>query len=179
MTQDSPISVLLVDDDDRFRERMARALTARGYDVRQAADTIEGLALAQQESPEWAAVDLRMPGDTGLTLIAALRALDPSTRVVLMTGYGSMATAVDAMRLGAHHVVAKPLDADALIAAFVRTHEPVLQPTVNYEPQTLAQIEWEHIQRVLSDCGQNISEASRRLGIHRRSLQRKLFKFAP
>ena len=181
MTPDlsSAISVLLVDDDDRFRERMAKALQKRGYDVRQAVDAESWLLLAQQDSPEWAVVDLRMPGDSGLTLIRDLRLLDPATRVVLLTGYGSMATAVDAMRLGAHHVLAKPVDADTLLAAFTRVHDPVLAPSAEYEPQTLAQVEWEHIQRVLSDCGQNISEAARRLGLHRRSLQRKLFKFAP
>ncbi len=178
-SRDQPISVLLVDDDDRFLDRMRRALSDRGYDVRAALSAAQAVELAQDESPEWAAVDLRMPGTNGLELTRQLRAIDASTRIIVVTGYGSIATAVDAVRLGADSMVAKPIDADELVAAFERLALPVLESDVNYEPQTLAQVEWEHIQRVMSDCNQNISEAARRLGIHRRSLQRKLWKFAP
>jgi two-component system response regulator RegA len=172
-------SVLVVDDDEAFRTRLARGLERRGFLVQQAADPQQALALARVESPEWALVDLRLGESHGLHLIRDLHALDPSTRILLVTGYGSMATAVDAMRLGASHVVAKPIDVDGIVAAMHRVTQPVLDPSVAWSPPTLDQVEWEHIQRVLSDCGQNISEAARRLGLHRRSLQRKLFKFAP
>ena len=174
-----PVSILLVDDDERFLERMSRALERRGLDVSTASTAEAAVEIAQRESPEWAAVDLRMPGTNGLQLVEQLRQLDSATRIVMVTGYGSIATAVDAVRLGADSMVAKPIDADELVAAFERLDKPVLAAEVSYEPQSLAQVEWEHIQRVVSDCNQNISEAARRLGIHRRSLQRKLWKFAP
>ena len=172
--------LLLVDDDAVLRERLARAFRERGYEVRTAGGYDEALALAKQETPEHAVVDLRMPGRSGLELLAALKELDPSTRVLVLTGYGSIATAVDAIRLGAVNYVPKPADVDDLIAAFERVDstEPG-QATRGYRAPTLARAEWEHIQRVLADCGGNISEASRRLGIHRRSLQRKLQRHAP
>jgi len=109
-----------------------------------------------------------------------LAALDPATKIVVLTGYGSIATAVDAIKLGAAHYLAKPADADDLIAAFERAQAPPLAATAtDYAAPTLARAEWEHINRVLSDCGGNISEAARRLGVHRRSLQRKLSRWAP
>lgn len=180
-TSDGPHpGLLLVDDDAVLRERLARAFRERGYEVRTAGGFDEALALARQESPEHAIVDLRMPGRSGLELVAALKELDPATRVLVLTGYGSISTAVDAIRLGAVNYVPKPADVDDLIAAFERAEaaDPN-QPTSSYRAPTLARAEWEHIQRVLSDCAGNISEASRRLGIHRRSLQRKLQRQAP
>jgi two-component system, response regulator RegA len=157
---------------------MARALRERGHEVRTAASVDEALALASAESPEYAVVDLKMPGRSGLDLVAELRALDPGTGVVVLTGYGSIATAVEAVRRGAVHYVAKPADADELLSAFTRVRGapgPVLTP----ETPSLARAEWEHIQRVLADCAGNISEAARRLGLHRKSLQRKLNKYPP
>jgi two-component system response regulator RegA len=177
---ESSPSLLLVDDDAVFRERLARAFRERGYDVRTAGNAEDALRAAHLDTPELAVVDLRMPGKSGLELVRDLVALDPSTRIVVLTGYGSIATAVDAIKLGAAHYLAKPADADDLIAAFERTGAPPLVPaTADYAAPTLARAEWEHINRVLSDCGGNISEAARRLGVHRRSLQRKLSRWAP
>ena len=173
-------SVLLVDDEEIFRERLARALRDRGYEVRTAPDGDAGIALATQDSPELAVVDLRMPGRSGLEVVQALKAIDPTTKVVVLTGYGSIATAVDAMRLGATHYLSKPADADEILAAFARGDTPVDVASARDVPApSLARAEWEHINRVLSDCQGNISEAARRLGLHRRSLQRKLQKHPP
>lgn len=172
-------SVLLVDDDEVFRLRLARALTDRGYQVRTAPDADQAAALARVESPELAVVDLRMPGRSGLELVRDLVAIDATTRVLVLTGYGSIATAVDAMRLGACHYLAKPVDADELLAAFEQASRPIGEVAEALAAPSLARAEWEHIQRVLSDCGGNISEAARRLGMHRRSLQRKLQKYPP
>lgn len=173
-------SMLLVDDDEIFRERLARALRRRGYEIREAADYDSAMASAREESPELAVIDMRMPGKSGLELLRDLKALDSTTRVVMLTGYGSIATAVEAVRLGADNYVSKPAGANDIIAAFDRAERPPLEATTEeYEAPSLARLEWEHINRVLSDCGGNISEAARRLDIHRRSLQRKLQKYPP
>jgi two-component system, response regulator RegA len=173
-------SLLLVDDDELLRERLARALRERGYEVMTAGSTEQALELARQDSPELAVVDLRMPGRSGLELVRELLSLDASTRVVVLTGYGSIATTVEAMRLGAINYLPKPADADDLLAAFARgTQEPGLAAPEPFQPPSLARAEWEHIQRVLADCGGNVSEAARKLGLHRRSLQRKLQKYPP
>ncbi len=172
-------SMLLVDDDDTFRERLARALRKRGYDVRTAPGMLDAIALARNESPEYAVVDLRVPDGSGLEILRELKAIDATTRVVMLTGYGSISTAIDAMRLGADNYVAKPADVDDILAAFERAEAPPLQPSADYKAPSLARAEWEHINRVLSDCGGNISEAARRLDVHRRSLQRKLQKYPP
>lgn len=178
--QENP-SILLVDDDEVFRRRLSRAFDERGYDTRTAASFDEAVASAREDSPELAVVDLRMPGRSGLELTQALVEIDPATRVIVLTGYGSIATAIDAIRLGAVHYLPKPADADDIIAAFARgKSHPLSPPEPTYEAApSLARAEWEHINRVLSDCGGNISEAARRLGIHRRSLQRKLQKYPP
>jgi two-component system response regulator RegA len=121
-----------------------------------------------------------MPGRSGLELLRELKRIDPATKVVVLTGFGSIATAVDAMRMGATNYVAKPADADEILAAFARGEQPVSETaTAELPVPSLARAEWEHIHRVLGDCGGNVSEAARRLGIHRRSLQRKLQKLAP
>lgn len=134
------------------------------------------MEMAREESPEFAVVDLKMPGTTGLELLKELKEIDPSTQVVILTGFGSIATAVDAMRLGAAHYVTKPADADDVVGAFTPQHK---RDTPAAETPSLARVEWEHIHRVLAESDGNISEAARRLGIHRRSLQRKLHKLAP
>jgi two-component system response regulator RegA len=172
--------MLVVDDDERFRTRLARAFEDRGYDVASADGHEEAMRIAREGSTELAVVDLRMPDKGGLEVVRDLLAIDPTTRIVVCTGYGSIATAVDAMRLGAVGYVAKPVDADEILAAFTRAETPV-DPSLasDYEPASLARAEWEHISRVLSDCGGNISEAARKLGVHRRSLQRKLQKYPP
>lgn len=176
-------SILIVDDDEVYRNRLARAFVDRGYEVRTAHDYDSAVALAQQDSPEFAVVDLKMPGRSGLELVKALAEIDPATKAVVLTGYGSIATAIDAVRLGAAYYLSKPADADDIINAFARADAPPLAPPnadgADYKAPSLARAEWEHINRVLSDAGGNISEAARRLGIHRRSLQRKLQKYPP
>lgn len=180
MTDSTRPSLLLVDDDEVFRTRMARAFVERGYEVASAHDFDSALALAKNESPELAVLDLKMPGKSGLELVKALLEIDPQTKIVVLTGYGSIATAIDAVRLGATYYLQKPADADEILAAFARGQAPPLDPPESdYRAPSLARAEWEHINRVLSDCGGNISEAARRLGIHRRSLQRKLQKYPP
>jgi len=173
-------TLLLVDDDGVLRERLARAFRDRGFEVASARNVEEALALARADPPELAVVDLKMPGRGGLELIGELRSIEPETRIVVLTGYGSVATALEAVRLGAVHYLAKPADADEILAAFSRNGgEPVGIPGGRTETPSLARAEWEHIERVLLDCGGNVSEAARRLGIHRRSLQRKLQKIPP
>ncbi|EPX61274.1 Dna binding response regulator PrrA (RegA) [Cystobacter fuscus DSM 2262] len=172
-------TLLLVDDEAVFRERLARAFRERGFEVGTAGSYEEALALATRESPEVAVVDLRMPGRGGLELVRALHALDGSTRIIVLTGYGSIATAVEAVKLGAFNYLPKPADVDDLLLAFSRGPGEAAHVTEDFQPPSLARAEWEHIQRVLSDCGGNISEAARRLGLHRRSLQRKLQKYPP
>jgi two-component system, response regulator RegA len=177
---DARPSILVVDDDDVLRGRLARALADRGLEVRTAASYDEAVAAARAESTELAVVDLKMPGPSGLEVIRALKEIDPATKVVVLTGYGSIATALDAVRLGATHYLSKPADADEVLAAFTReTEAPAASAPADLSAPSLARAEWEHVQRVLSDCDGNISEAARRLGIHRRSLQRKLQKFPP
>lgn len=166
-------SVLVVDDDDVFRSRLGRAFADRGFDVRTAPSAEEAVALARADSPEFAVVDLRMPGASGLDLVRDLHTIDPSTVVVMLTGYGSIATAVEAIRRGAIHYLSKPVDIDQILAAF---EGKIASADGGAEVPSLARIEWEHIQRVLLDCEGNISRAARLLGLHRRSLQRKLGK---
>jgi two-component system response regulator RegA len=175
-------SILLVDDDERFRSRMTRAFEERGYEAQQAEGHDDAITIAERESTEYAVVDLRMPGKSGLEVVRALHRIDPATKIVVLTGYGSIATALEAMRLGATHYLTKPADVDEVIASFDRGGAQRTQTAPSAEsetPQTpsLARVEWEHIQRVLTDCGGNITKAAEKLGIHRRSLQRKLSKF--
>lgn len=168
--------MLVVDDDETFRERLARALRDRHFEVMVASGHDEAVACAQRQSPEFAVVDLRMPDKSGLELVKALKAIDPETRVVVLTGYGSIATAVEAVRLGAAHYLTKPADAEDIISAFARAPGTADALPQDFAAPSLARAEWEHIQRVLTDCAGNISETARRLRIHRRSLQRKLQK---
>lgn len=176
-------SLLVVDDDDVLRERLVRAFRERGYDAVGVANGDDALALAAADPPELAVVDLRMPGRSGLDVVRELVTLDPATLVVVLTGYGSIATAVEAMRMGAKHYLTKPADADEILRAFSASSIPSASESGGgaSEPETpsLARTEWEHIQRVLADVNGNVSEAARRLGLHRRSLQRKLAKYPP
>jgi len=173
-------SILLVDDSDIFRERLGSAFEERGFDVSTAADAIEAMEIVKSRKVELAVIDLKMPGPSGMTLLRDLRAHDPAIKIVVLTGFGSIATAVEAMRLGAVNFVSKPADADDVLAAFM-FDDPGSDPDSpgEVEVPSLARAEWEHIQRVLADSGGNVSEAARRLGLHRRSLQRKLKKMAP
>ena len=169
--------LLLVDDDETFRERLARALTERKLEVVTADGPATALAAARRTRPAYAVVDLKMAGGSGLDVVRELVALDPTMRVVVLTGYGSIATALEAVRLGATHYLTKPADADEILAAFARASSSPPPPPDETSPPSLARVEWEHINRVLADCGGNVSQAARLLGIHRRSLQRKLSKY--
>ena len=172
--------MLVVDDNPPLRERLARALRDRGFAVDAAADYDEAMALVAKQRFDRAVIDLRMPGKSGMELLRDIKKRSASTAVLVLTGFGSIATAVDALRLGAVNFLPKPADADEILAAFVRAEEPkAAAAPVAVETPSLARAEWEHIHRVLADCEGNLSEAARRLGIHRRSLQRKLQKRAP
>ena len=176
MSNAAAAGILVVDDDDAFRERLVRALRERGFLADGVASVPEVEAAAIRLQPAFAIVDLRLPGGTGLEVVRILRRVVPGARVVVLTGYGSIATALEAIALGAANYLTKPASVDEILAA--------LQPDEDRPPGTrgaipvpsLARVEWEHIQRVLADVEGNISEAARRLGIHRRSLQRKLAK---
>jgi two-component system response regulator RegA len=172
--------LLLVDDDETFRARLARALGARGLEISTAADPAAALAEAKRAKPDYAVVDLKMPGGSGLDLVRDLAARAPGIRIVVLTGYGSIASAVEALHRGAHHYLSKPADADDIIAA-LENDDPVPAPRPPASPPTptLARAEWEHMSRILADCGGNVSEAARRLGITRRTLQLKLKKDPP
>jgi two-component system response regulator RegA len=169
--------MLVVDDDLTFRKRLVKALTARGYETCDAGTAAEGIDVARRVAPERAVVDLRMPGVSGLQLVSELVEHDPEIEVIVLTGYGSIATAVEAMRRGAVDYLQKPCDAEQIAAVFDRQPDGQAEPPESVP--SLARVEWEHIQRVLADCGGNISQAARRLRMHRRSLQRKLFKMQP
>jgi two-component system response regulator RegA len=171
MTSDSR-TLLIVEDDAALRDRLVRAMSDRGFETVGVPDHASALDAARQESPELALVDLRLPGESGLAVIRDLKALDPLTVIVVLTGYGSIATAVESIKLGAASYLTKPADADQIVAAFEGT-----PPKDEADVPSLARVEWEHIQRVLADCGGNVSKAARALRVHRRSLQRKLSKY--
>lgn len=168
-------SLLLVDDDPTFCRVLGLALGRRGFAVATAHSSAAALQQARIEPPEYAVLDLNLAGDSGLGLIPSLLALDPDTRIVVLTGYASIATAVEAIKLGALNYLAKPADADQVLAAFVTTEGDPSTP-VNMRPLSVNRLEWEHIQRVLRDNDGNISATARQLGMHRRTLQRKLAK---
>jgi len=170
--------LLLVDDDVPLCDAMRRALTRRGFDVASAHSVAEAWEHAQARIPEYAVIDLKMPGDSGLTLVPKLKSLSQSVRIVVLTGYASVVTAVEAIKLGATHYLAKPVDADQVVAAFGRAAGDAQLP-VGEQPLSVERLEWEHIQRVYELCERNVSETARRLSMHRRTLQRILAKRAP
>ncbi len=172
-------SILLVDDEDFFRQRLARAFAKRGYKVLEAADYRTALAAIEQAPPDLAVVDLKMPGKSGLEVIRDGLALAPEMQIVVLTGYGSIATATEAVRMGALYYLPKPADVNDILAAFAKSDEHEISAPAEFKAPSLARAEWEHINRVLADCGGNISAAARRLGLHRRTLQRKLQKYPP
>jgi two-component system, response regulator RegA len=167
-------SLLLVDDDLIFCEVLSRALTKRGYSVTVAHSVEEALPLATDSPPEYAVVDLKMGGASGLVLIRALHELDAATRIVVLTGYASIATAVEAIKLGATQYLSKPANADEIVAAF--GHNANTDLPLSAQPSSVSRLEWEHIQRVLQENQGNISATARALNMHRRTLQRKLGK---
>jgi two-component system response regulator RegA len=173
-------AILLVDDDHPFRERLAQAFSHRGFAVETAGDYDEAMERARANCPKRAIVDLRMPGRSGLELVRSLIDLNNEMEVLVLSGYGSIATAVDAIRLGAVNFLPKPADVDDILTAFERGKAEVqFDEDDPSSVPSLARAEWEHINRVLTECDGNVSLAARRLGIHRRSLQRKLQKPAP
>ncbi|MDR3406051.1 MAG: response regulator [Chthoniobacter sp.] len=171
--------LLVIDDDTTYRERLVRAFSARGHEARAAEDGAAGLEAARAFVPERVVLDLKMPGANGLSVLRALLAELPDLQIIILTGYGSIATALEAVRLGAVDYLTKPADADQILAAFEKPGGAIGHADDTPEVPTLDRVEWEHIQRVLTECGGNISEGARRLGLHRRTLQRKLDKFPP
>jgi len=178
-SEDLPL-VLVVDDDEVFRNRLCRALVERNWEAEGASDGEAAIEFVRERSPDLVLVDLRMPGKGGLDVVQELRAMDTSMTIVVLTGYGSIPTAISAMKKGADHYLSKPADADQILAAYDALQSvPSQAPEAPETVPTLARVEWEHMQRVITDCGGNISQAARLLGIHRRSLQRKLAKHPP
>lgn len=170
-------AILLVDDDARLRERLGRAFADRGLTALLASDHPEAIEIARTHHLDRAVVDLRMPGPHGLNVVRDLLELHPSLAVVVLTGYGSIATAVEAMRLGARDYLTKPCQPDQILAAFESEPEPEPSTELPFEVPSLARLEFEHIERILRECNGNISKTARALGMHRRTLQYKLAKF--
>jgi two-component system response regulator RegA len=170
-------SLLLVDDDGPFLRRLARAMESRGFAVEVAESVAEGVARAKGRPPKYAVVDLRLGDGNGLDVIEAIRKVREDTRVIVLTGYGNIATAVTAVKLGAVDYLSKPADADDVYAAL--TQRPGEKADVPENPMSADRVRWEHIQRVYEMCERNVSETARRLNMHRRTLQRILAKRAP
>lgn len=170
------MELLIVDDDERFRERLSKAFTDRGVQA-SLADGIKSARLKASSlyRPE-ILLDLRMPGISGLNGLLELRSLFPDSKIVVLTGYGSIATAVEALKLGAYNYLTKPIDPDSILDVFNNRAAPNPEISPAKKPLTLEQIEWEHISHVLERCQGNVSNAAKLLGMHRRSLQRKLAK---
>jgi two-component system response regulator RegA len=169
--------LLLVDDDAPLRRSLARALERRGFVVLPAEGLGEGRMLAREHRPECAVLDMRLTEGSGLELLKTLRELRPEVRIVIVTGYGNIASAVAAIKAGAVDYLAKPVDADDVVAALLRTGQGLPPPRDN--PMSADRVRWEHIQRVFEQCNRNVSETARRLNMHRRTLQRILNKRAP
>lgn len=170
-------SLLLVDDDRPFLNRLSRAMETRGFDVETAESITEGLAKVRANTPAYAVVDMRLNDGNGLDVIELIRARKPESKIIVLTGYGNIATAVNAVKLGAVDYLAKPADADEIFDALMRKPEDKAPPPEN--PMSADRVRWEHIQRVYELCDRNVSETARRLNMHRRTLQRILAKRAP
>ncbi|MDH4216478.1 MAG: response regulator transcription factor [Gallionella sp.] len=167
-------TLLLADDDSTFCKVLKQALEKRGFNVAVAHSVEQAIPLAEANPPEFAIVDLKMGGASGLALVEVLHRLDPNTRIVVLTGYASIATAVEAIKLGATQYLAKPANADEIVAAF--GHAADSDAPIKTQPAQIENLEWEHIQRVLREHDDNISATARALNMHRRTLQRKLAK---
>jgi len=170
-------TLLIVDDDRPFRERLARAMQARGFEVLMAETVREGIAIAKERSPAYAVVDLKLDDGNGLDVVETLHEVRPNTRVVVLTGFGNIATAVAAVKFGAIDYLPKPADADDIMSALLAA--PGAKPNPPENPMSADRVRWEHIQRVYELCGHNVSETARRLNMHRRTLQRILAKRSP
>jgi len=171
--------VLVVDDDDAFRGRLCRAFRDRGCEAHEVSKPEGTLDLARSVSPDLVLLDLKMPGVSGLDLIQGIKKLDSTITIIILTGYGSIPTAMQALKLGADSYLGKPADTDQILAAYRDLESGTTEKSTPTTVPSLARVEWEHIQRVLSDCSGNITQAAKLLGIHRRSLQRKLAKYPP
>jgi two-component system response regulator RegA len=176
-TQAGERTVLIVEDDRSFLQRLAKAMESRGFSVRTAESVAEGLAQVEQAVPAYAVVDMRLGDGNGLDVISALKRRRPEARGIILTGYGNIATAVTAVKLGAVDYLAKPVDADDVVAALLAQGDKQIEPPEN--PMSADRVRWEHIQRIYELCGRNVSETARRLNMHRRTLQRILAKRAP
>jgi two-component system response regulator RegA len=170
-------SLIIVDDDKAFLQRLARAMELRGFEVRFGHSVAEGLDLIRQKAPAFAIVDMRLEDGNGLDVIAELSRVRPTARAIVLTGYGNIATAVSAVKLGAVDYLAKPADADDVTDALLAPPDSKAPPPEN--PMSADRVRWEHIQRVYELCNRNVSETARRLNMHRRTLQRILAKRAP
>ena len=170
-------SLIIVDDDRAFLQRLSRAMELRGFEVRSAHSVAEGIDLIRQKAPAFAIIDMRLEDGNGLDVIAELTRLKPNARIIVLTGYGNIATAVSAVKLGAVDYLAKPADADDVTDALLAPANTKAPPPEN--PMSADRVRWEHIQRVYELCNRNVSETARRLNMHRRTLQRILAKRAP
>jgi two-component system response regulator RegA len=170
-------SLLIVDDDPPLLARLALAMERRGFSVSTADSVASGVQIAKTEMPNYAVIDLRLADGSGLDVVAALHTVKPDARVIVLTGYGNIATAVAAVKAGAVDYLPKPADADQIEAALINEEGPLPGPPEN--PMSADRVRWEHIQRVYEQCGRNVSETARRLNMHRRTLQRILNKYAP
>jgi len=170
-------SLLIVEDDKSFLQRLARAMESRGFTVKTAESVAEGLSQLATASPAFAVVDMRLEDGNGLDVISALKQRRPDARAIILTGYGNIATAVNAVKLGAVDYLSKPVDADDVVAALLALEGRKAEPPEN--PMSADRVRWEHIQRIYELCGRNVSETARRLNMHRRTLQRILAKRAP
>jgi two-component system, response regulator RegA len=170
-------SLLIVEDDKSFLQRLARAMEGRGFAVSTAESVADGLTQLESASPAFAVVDMRLEDGNGLDVISALKRRRPDARAIILTGYGNIATAVNAVKLGAVDYLSKPVDADDVVAALLALEGRKAEPPEN--PMSADRVRWEHIQRIYELCGRNVSETARRLNMHRRTLQRILAKRAP
>lgn len=170
-------TVLVVEDDRSFLQRLAKALEQRGFVVSIAESVADGLLQVEKSAPAFAVVDMRLGDGNGLDVISALKRRRPEARGIILTGYGNIATAVNAVKLGAVDYLAKPVDADDVVATLLAHENPKIEPPEN--PMSADRVRWEHIQRIYELCDRNVSETARRLNMHRRTLQRILAKRAP
>ncbi|MFY9895357.1 MAG: ActR/PrrA/RegA family redox response regulator transcription factor [Xanthobacteraceae bacterium] len=170
-------TLLIVEDDKSFLQRLARAMEGRGFVVTTAESVADGLLQVEKAAPAFAVVDMRLGDGNGLDVISAMKKRRPEARAIILTGYGNIATAVNAVKLGAVDYLAKPVDADDVVAALLALDSKKIEPPEN--PMSADRVRWEHIQRIYELCGRNVSETARRLSMHRRTLQRILAKRAP
>jgi two-component system response regulator RegA len=176
-TVSSERSLLIVEDDKSFLQRLARAMETRGFVVTTAESVADGLLQVEKAAPAFAVVDMRLGDGNGLDVISAMNRRRPGARAIILTGYGNIATAVNAVKLGAVDYLAKPVDADDVVAALLALDNKKIEPPEN--PMSADRVRWEHIQRIYELCERNVSETARRLNMHRRTLQRILAKRAP